>query len=150
MDADRARALLEAERRRLLQIIDSSRETQFGEVEQERSSDVLTPETHPSDQAQELFDREEELSVLGHAEAELREVEHALQKVEDGTYGLDEETGQPIPDERLEAVPATRYNVDTQRRDEKRAGILDERTTDLTEVEGADPTATRGGGRLAP
>ncbi len=152
MDSDRARALLEAERRRLQEIIDSSGEDQFGQAEQERSSDVLSPENHPSDQAQELFAREGEESVVEHARAELVEVEHALRKVDDGTYGLDEETGEPIPDERLEAVPATRYTVENQRRDEKRAGIPDERTTildDLTGGEGADPTSTRGGGRLA-
>jgi DnaK suppressor protein len=142
MDTDRARALLEAERRRMQEIIDASRENQFGEAEQERSSEVLEPESHPSDQAQEIFDRETDLSVIEHAEAELREIEHALRKVDDGTYGLDEETGEPIPDERLEAVPATRYGVHTQRRDEKRAGIPDDRVV-------GDPTATSGGGRLA-
>jgi RNA polymerase-binding transcription factor DksA len=142
MDTERARELLEAERRRLQGIIDNANEGDFGEAEQERSSDVLSYDEQPSDAAQTIFDREEELSIVGHAEAELREVEHAVRKLDEGTYGLDEESGEPIPDERLEAMPATRFTVRNQRIDEKRAGVPDDRTT-------GDPTATSGGGRLA-
>lgn len=152
MNPDRARELLEAERRRLQSTIDAAAEDQFGEAEQERSSDVLEPESHPADQAQEIIGLEEQQSFVEHAHAELREIEHALRKVEDGTYGLDEDTGEPIPDERLEAVPATRYTVDNQRRDEKRAGIPDDRVVGNARPDDrvvGDPTATSGGGRLA-
>ena len=44
----------------------------------------------------------------------LGEVEHALRRIEDGTYGTCELTGKPIPAERLEAVPWTRYTVEMQ------------------------------------
>jgi DnaK suppressor protein len=142
MDTDRARELLEAERRRLQAIIDNANETEFGQAEQERSSELLEPEEHPADAAQETYERTSEMAIVDHARAELREIEHAMRKLEDGTYGLDEETGEPIPDERLELLPATRYNVDTKRRDERRAGIGDQRVP-------GDPTATSGGGRLA-
>jgi RNA polymerase-binding transcription factor DksA len=142
MDPDRARELLEAERRRLQGIVDAATETEFGQAEQERGSDVLELEQHPADAAQETYEREQELSIIEHAQAELGEVEHAMRKLDDGTYGLDEETGKPIPDERLEVLPATRYDVETKRLDEKRAGLPDDR------VHG-DPTATSGGGRLA-
>jgi RNA polymerase-binding transcription factor DksA len=142
MDPDRARQLLEAERRRLQTIIEGAQQSAFGQAEQERGSDVLSPERHPSDAAQELYEREQDLSFVEHAEGELAEIEHAFRKLDEGTYGLDEKTGEPIPDERLEALPATRYNVDTKKLDEKRAGIPDQR------VQG-DPTATSGGGRLA-
>jgi DnaK suppressor protein len=42
----------------------------------------------------------------------LDEIEHALDKVDDGTYGISEVTGKPIPYERLLAVPWARANVD--------------------------------------
>jgi RNA polymerase-binding transcription factor DksA len=141
MDYDRARELLEAERRRLQGIIDAGNESDFGEAEQERSSEILQPERHPADSAQELYEQEQQDSFRVHAQGELAEVEHALRKLEDGTYGLDEETGEPIPDERLELLPATRYNVDTKRIDEKRSGVGNA-------YPGADPTATAGGGEL--
>jgi DnaK suppressor protein len=142
MDPDRARQLLEAERRRLQEIINAAQQSEFGQAEQERGSELLNPERQSPDQAQELFERESELSVVEHAEAELFEIDHALHKLDEGTYGYDEETGEPIPDERLEALPATRYNVATKQRDEKRAGVPDQRVP-------GDPTATSGGGRLA-
>ena len=43
--------------------------------------------------------------------AKRREVEAALQRVEDGTYGIDEHTGEPINPARLEAIPTARTNV---------------------------------------
>ena len=44
----------------------------------------------------------------------LGEVEAALLRIEDGTYGTCEFTGKPIPEERLKAVPWTRYTVEAQ------------------------------------
>ncbi len=45
-------------------------------------------------------------------ETELKEVNDALSKMEAGTYGLCEKTGQPIPTERLDVYPAARTLVD--------------------------------------
>ena len=46
-------------------------------------------------------------------EAELAEIEAALQRLDDGSYGVDEVTGEPIDPARLEALPTARTNVDT-------------------------------------
>lgn len=140
MNEQRARELLDAERARLEGILAAGEEAEFGENEQERSSDVLDPDTQPQDQAQELYEEENEQSFREHARLQLREVEHALRKLEDGTYGLDERTGEPIPDERLEALPATRFTVENQRVEEARA--------DVANWGDGDPTSTRLGGRL--
>ncbi|MDA0999581.1 MAG: TraR/DksA family transcriptional regulator [bacterium] len=52
---------------------------------------------------------------LGERERErLREVEAAFGRVEDGTYGICEESGEPIPFTRLEAIPYARYTVAAQ------------------------------------
>ena len=42
---------------------------------------------------------------------ELGEIEAALQRLDDGTFGVDEVTGEPIDPERLEALPTARTNV---------------------------------------
>lgn len=42
---------------------------------------------------------------------QLDEVRAALQRIDDGTYGIDEETGEPIDPERLEAEPTARTNI---------------------------------------
>ena len=44
-------------------------------------------------------------------ESQIAEVDAALQRVDDGTYGVDEVTGEPIDPARLEALPAARTNV---------------------------------------
>lgn len=51
----------------------------------------------------------------------LREIEHALSKFEDGSYGLCEDTEEPIDEGRLEAEPWTRYSVEAAEIREKRA-----------------------------
>ncbi len=49
-----------------------------------------------------------DLSVLEELETELHDVEHALHRLDDGTYGTCEVCGEAIGEARLEAAPATR------------------------------------------
>ena len=123
METEEARKLLEAERARLRGIADRPLGGDFGEDAQARESDVLDVQDHPADTTQEMVDREYEESELANARSELDEVDEAFARLEDGTYGVDQETGEPIPDERLRTVPTARYTVETQRRMEKRAGV---------------------------
>jgi DnaK suppressor protein len=44
----------------------------------------------------------------------LREIDAALRRMEDGTYGVCEATGEPIPYRRLEAMPTARYTVEAR------------------------------------
>jgi DnaK suppressor protein len=74
--------------------------------------DVAGP---PGSVTGETFEREKDLSILEGLELELAEIEAALQRLDDGTYGVDEVTGERIDPERLEAIPAARTNVDTPR-----------------------------------
>jgi DnaK suppressor protein len=50
-------------------------------------------------------------TILQRQEEELKETLHALAKIKNGTYGICERTGKPIPVERLEANPIARYVV---------------------------------------
>jgi RNA polymerase-binding transcription factor len=49
-----------------------------------------------------------DLSILDDLEIELRDVEHALHRLEEGTYGTCEVCGEPISESRLEATPTAR------------------------------------------
>ena len=60
----------------------------------------------------ELFEREKELSILESLEKELAEIQAAIERIENGTYGIDERTGAPINPARLEAMPTARTNID--------------------------------------
>lgn len=55
-----------------------------------------------------------DLTVGAHERARLLEVEAALARMDGGTYGICEETGDPIPFARLRTEPTTRYTVEAQ------------------------------------
>ncbi len=79
--------------------------------------------THQADDASDVFEQSKNETVHEQLEWLLSEVEHALGKFEDGTYGLCEVCGRPIGDGRLEALPTARYCMDDQVKQEKRANI---------------------------
>jgi DnaK suppressor protein len=68
------------------------------------------------DMSQSLFTREVDATVERQVERRLEYVERALQKIEEGTYGICEDTGERIPTGRLEAVPEAIRTVEAQQR----------------------------------
>ena len=68
------------------------------------------------DMSQSLFTREVDASVEQQVERRLENVERALQKIEEGTYGLSDDSGEQIPKGRLEAVPEAVRTVEEQER----------------------------------
>ncbi len=64
-----------------------------------------------NDVADAMEDLEENIAIATPLEAQLKDVEDALTRIEAGTYGLDENNGEPIPLERLEANPSARTNI---------------------------------------
>lgn len=120
MDADQTRHLLDEERERLEGLREeyaSLREASEEDGMQELSS----VDQHQADIGTETFDRSKDLSILDEVEAELAEIEHALQRLDEGTYGTCEACGKVIPDDRLEAMPATRFCLDDQAKAEREA-----------------------------
>ena len=68
------------------------------------------------DRSQSLFTREMDATVEQQVEQRLENVERAIQKIEEGTYGLSDDSGEQIPRGRLEAVPEAVRTVDEQER----------------------------------
>ncbi|WP_345990366.1 TraR/DksA C4-type zinc finger protein [Sulfurimonas sp. HSL1-2] len=56
-----------------------------------------------------------ETALLKQQRHELDEVNHALSKIKEGTYGICEASGKKIPLERLKALPHARYVIKAQR-----------------------------------
>jgi len=122
MDADEARQRLEAERARLTEVrSDFDSENLTEESEDENLSELSSVDQHQADVGTETFEREKDLSILEQVDAELADVEHALRRLDDGTYGTCEFDGKPIPEERLEAMPAARFCVEHQAEAERQA-----------------------------
>jgi DnaK suppressor protein len=77
---------------------------------------------HQADQGTDDFDRTISLEVTSREYAILRQIERALEKIEDQTYGICDITGEDIPIPRLEAVPYATMTVKAQEQLEK--GLL--------------------------
>jgi len=75
---------------------------------------------HQADAGSDAYDRDFALSMLSKEQGSLYEIDEALKRVEDGTYGLCEICQKAIPQARLEALPFTRTTVDCQSELEKR------------------------------
>lgn len=96
-----------------------------GEVLYQPLSDRSTADPNAAaDIGTDSFERETALQVVGNESRELYEIEQALLRIKNGTYGICEGTGKPIPKKRLEVFPAARYCVEYQAELEK-SGQLD-------------------------
>ena len=65
----------------------------------------------PADEASNLFDRERDQAAIENMDRMLAKVTRALQKIDEGTYGLSDIDGTPIPEARLEALPYANLTV---------------------------------------
>lgn len=74
--------------------------------------------THLADQASDTYDQEMEYNLLDTERQQIREIDDALQRIEDQTYGICELTGKQISKQRLLAMPWARYSLEAQRRAE--------------------------------
>jgi RNA polymerase-binding transcription factor DksA len=113
MDLEHARERILEEQQRVHGLVEEVR-NELGASNGDESTELADYDQHPADSASETFEREKDFSILEELEAELAELEAALQRIDAGTYGLDEVTGDPINPERLEVMPAARTNVDTE------------------------------------
>lgn len=69
---------------------------------------------HPADEGSELFEREKNLSVRQTLEVSLQEVNDALRKFDEGTYGICARCGRPIAEKRLRALPEATHCIECQ------------------------------------
>ena len=71
-------------------------------------------DNHPADLATDLQLREQDAALVVNAQGILQQIERALQKLDEGTYGLSDRSHQPIAKERLEALPYANFTADEQ------------------------------------
>jgi RNA polymerase-binding transcription factor DksA len=123
VDNKRARKLLEVERDRLQAALASPEMAVADSPLSDSVSELSDVDQHPADMATETFEREKNFSIRLRLEEELHDVERGFERLEQGTYGACEICNKPIPDERLEALPGTRYCIEHAREVEReRAG----------------------------
>jgi DnaK suppressor protein len=122
VDQSEARRNLEEEQARLLQArAELQPEVAQDEGAAQDPSELSALDQHPADLGTETFEREKDLSLLESTDEQLRDIDRAFARIEDGSYGTCEVCGQPLDDERLRARPAARFCVEHQREVERNA-----------------------------
>ena len=92
--------------------------TSLGGTEEDVTGELSTADQHPADTSDITFQRELDLTVRGIAEARKHQVEEALARQRDGTYGICEECGRAIDPERLRARPESTLCIECARQHE--------------------------------
>jgi RNA polymerase-binding protein DksA len=118
VDLERARKELEVERDRLRAAIESVNHT--GSLAEETGDLSIGKDDHIADSATETFMRELDEGLEENAEHLLTEIEGALERIENGTYGTCVGCGKPIDEERLQAVPYATLCIEDKRTQEHR------------------------------
>ncbi len=114
IETDRFKQLLVAERERVQHALQYLEKENPGSITDE-TGEQTTYDNHLGDTATVTYDRELDYTLEENEEQLLAEIDAALQRIEDGTYGICEVCGKPIGVERLEARPWTRLCIDDAR-----------------------------------
>jgi DnaK suppressor protein len=100
------------------------------------SGDLSSMPIHMADIGTDNYEQEFALGLMDSERKLLREIDDALQRVEDKTYGVCEGTGKPVPKARLEAQPWARYCVEYARMLEQ--GLVREQEEPISESQEDD------------
>jgi RNA polymerase-binding transcription factor DksA len=109
------------------------------------SGDLSGYSQHMADAGTETFDRDFALSLVSSEKEALHEIDKAIERILNGTYGVCMITGKPIAKERLKAVPFARFSVEgqmeferTQKRTVQRGGAFAETVEESAAFSGED------------
>jgi RNA polymerase-binding protein DksA len=104
IDLEKFRGLLLEEREKAIK--DAQRAGQiFSDSEENETGELTTHDDHLADIATDLTDREQTVVLRDNIRHIVTQIDHALEKIENGTYGICDICLEPIPEERLELEP---------------------------------------------
>jgi DnaK suppressor protein len=110
MEERRARDLLDRERARIERALEDLERARREEVEE------IATATDPADDAELIEEEQVDTALAEQLKEELAAVERAEGRLREGTYGISIESGEPIPDQRLEAIPWAERTTEEQAR----------------------------------
>ena len=119
IDTEQFRERLLEERTRVHSAIQFLHEEHPGSLEDETEEPVGV-DNHLADTATATLDREIDFTLGENSEQVLAEIDDALQRIEDGTFGTCRTCGQPIAPQRLEAMPWATQCIECKRKEERR------------------------------
>jgi DnaK suppressor protein len=119
IDTDRFRETLLEERRRVQAALQNLHDETSGNLYEDAGEETAY-DNHLADTATETYDRELDYTLEENSEHVLAEIDAALVRIDDGTYGTCTNCQKQIPEERLEALPWATLCIDCQRDRERR------------------------------
>jgi len=120
IDTDHFRAQLLKERERVQNAITRLRSDHPGSLDEEVEEVAATSDNHLGETATATLNREIDYTLGENSEQLLKEIEAALGRIDDGTYGTCAVCGREIAPERLEAHPWASLCIDDARKAERR------------------------------
>lgn len=124
-------AFIKKQQQRLFDLRDELMEAMYGVQNETIKSATENSDTgngmHQGDAGSDSYDRDLALSMLAKEQDALSEIEKALERIEKGTYGICEMSGEKIPQPRLEALPFARLTVECQaawEEEQRNRGVL--------------------------
>jgi RNA polymerase-binding protein DksA len=117
LDTEQFRQRLLDERQRVQEALDYLHQEHPGSLQDETQE--IQSDNHPGDVATVTFDRELDYTLEENEERVLGAIDAALKRIEGGTFGDCLSCREPIPAERLEALPWTTRCIDCKRKEER-------------------------------
>jgi len=108
---------------------------QMSGLAKESAEEMTNYSLHMADSGTDNFDRDFDLSLLSSDQDAIYEIEEALKRIEKKTFGICELTGKPIPKNRLDAIPWTRFTVEAQSQLEREGALRQRRLGQLGTVD---------------
>ena len=118
IDAERFRTILEEERRRVVAAISYLHEENPGSIIDE-TEEIGGTDNHLAETATVTLDREIDYTLEENSEHVLTEIDGALTRIAEGSFGRCRTCDGLIPEERLEALPWATECIDCRRREER-------------------------------
>jgi RNA polymerase-binding protein DksA len=118
IDTEHFRDALLEERQRVEHALTTLREEHPGSLDDEVEEVAATADDHLANTASATLGREIDYTLGDNAEQVISEIDAALQRIEDGTYGVCASCGREIPPARLEANPWASLCIDCKRKAE--------------------------------
>lgn len=130
---------LEKKKRRVSHTISHMEEDGLGESMLESIGELSAYDNHPADLGDVMFERSKDIALRDNESILLTEIETALQRMDNGNYGICKECGREIDVERLEVLPWATYCVECQEKNES----MDDTTSRPLEEEILSPPFKR-------
>ena len=99
------------ERKKVLEEMDELQQSNLKQSISDSSGEISRYSYHLGDVASLSYGREFSMGLAERQQKYLEQIDEAIQRIDDGTYGICKVTGEPIPVERLEEVPVAKYSV---------------------------------------